>query len=237
VYEEVEGVVMDTRPGVSAEAYDNEQTLPEIEAKDINHLQDESPVSTLVDSDDTPPTLSSPSTSSASYGSVTSPPQVHDAAPPSIVSSEDSFEQAHIQRHAPDELLHMMTPELPELPGSQDYEEADAAAAAPPPVVRRFKDGDEPVDHLLHETGPAAADQQVFPPTSGQHMAHDRASHNDVPRKKASLLHIPTKAAHRLHQKVKKTVSFASADDVRTLTPSPNASMHTIRPSEVGVNA
>ncbi|OCT44870.1 hypothetical protein CLCR_05816 [Cladophialophora carrionii] len=75
LYEKVDGVVMDTRPGESAGPYVMEQTLPEIEAHDIREIQDRSTNRSVGSSaaEDFQATLSSSSTDSSREGSGASP--------------------------------------------------------------------------------------------------------------------------------------------------------------------
>ncbi|EXJ55641.1 hypothetical protein A1O7_08570 [Cladophialophora yegresii CBS 114405] len=75
VYEKVDGVVMDTRPGDPAGTYAMEQTLPEIEAHDICEIQDRSTNRSAGSSpaEDFQATLSSSSTDSSRESSGASP--------------------------------------------------------------------------------------------------------------------------------------------------------------------
>jgi hypothetical protein len=154
VYEKVDGVVMDSRPGYSASPYEMEQTLPEIEAHDICNIQDRSTNKSAGSpvAEDDRATLSPSSTDSTSGGIGASPQLWSESSGSSSTVSTDNG--------VPKPYRHISTEFTPSVKDDQVREQTTGSRNSDAPSISELDGGQFPLAELQSANAVTA---HIFP--------------------------------------------------------------------------
>jgi hypothetical protein len=142
VYEKVDGVVMDSRPGYSASPYEMEQTLPEIEAHDICKIQDRLTKKSAGEpaAEDDRATLSPSSTDSTSGGTGASPQLWSESSGSSSTVSTDNGVLKPYR--------HISTESTPSVKDDQVREQITGSRSSDAPSISELDGGQFPLAEL-----------------------------------------------------------------------------------------